>query len=90
MNRSPTYLFIVHQLVARERGDGLEEKVGGLAEVAHGHRVEAFVDLQPVPAVPISAFLHHGVGSLEVGLNELCKHQNHHLKKNCFGKNAYN
>ena len=69
----PTYLLVVHQLVAREGGDGLEEKVGGFAEVTYGHRVEAFVDLQPVSAVPIAALLHHGVGALEVGLDELCK-----------------
>ncbi len=67
------YLLVVHQFVAREGGDSLEEKVSGFAKVAHGHRVEAFVNLQPIPAVPIATLLHHGVSTLKVRLNELCK-----------------
>ena len=66
-------LLVVHELVAGEGRDGLEEEVGGLAEVSDGHGVEAFVDLQPVPAIPVTALLHHGVGAIQIGSDELWK-----------------
>ena len=74
-----TDLFVVHQLVAGERGDGLEEEVGGLAEVPDGHRVEAFIDLQPISTIPVATLFHHGVGSLQVGLNKLWRNERIHF-----------
>lgn len=49
--------LVVHQLVGGERGDGVEEELGGLLEVPDGHAVQTLVDLQTVPPVPVAPLL---------------------------------
>lgn len=49
--------LVVHELVGGERGDGVEEELGGLLEVPDGHAVQTLVDLQTVPAVPVTPLL---------------------------------
>lgn len=49
--------LVVHELVGGERGDGVEEELGGLLEVPDGHAVQTLVDLQTVPAVPVAPLL---------------------------------
>lgn len=50
--------LVVHELVGGERGDGVEEKLGGLLEVPDGHAVQALVDLQAVSPVPVTPLLY--------------------------------
>lgn len=59
--------LVVHELVGGERGDGVEEELGGLFEVPDGHAVQALVDLQTVPPVPVTALLNEAVGKRVCG-----------------------
>ena len=49
--------LVVHELVGGEGGDGVEEELSSLFEVPDDHTVQALVDLQTVPPVPVSPLL---------------------------------
>ena len=59
--------LVVHELVRRERGDGVQEQVGGSLEVADCHAVGSLIHLQSVASVPVPAFVNQTVNGQERG-----------------------
>lgn len=53
--------LVVHELVGGEGGDRVEEELRSLFEVPDGHTVQALVDLQTIPPVPVSPLLNEAV-----------------------------
>ena len=53
--------LIVHELVGSEGGDCVEEELSSLFEVPDGHAVQALVDFQTIPPVPVSPLLNEAV-----------------------------
>ncbi|KAG7229581.1 hypothetical protein INR49_012596 [Caranx melampygus] len=49
--------LVVHELVGGEGGHCVEEQLSSLLEVPDGHTVQALVDLQAIPPVPVSPLL---------------------------------
>ena len=46
-----------YDLGARKRGQRFHQKVGSALQIANGHEVQRFVDLETVAAVPIAALV---------------------------------
>ena len=49
--------LVVHELVGGEGGDCVKEELSSLLKVPDGHTVQALVDLQAIPPVPVSPLL---------------------------------
>uniref|UniRef100_A0A8W7Q3K7 Uncharacterized protein n=1 Tax=Anopheles coluzzii TaxID=1518534 RepID=A0A8W7Q3K7_ANOCL len=62
---------VLHQLVAGEGADRVEEKVGRRLKVAYRNAVRTLVHLQPVPAVPVAALLDQILGLVDVARDQI-------------------
>lgn len=51
------YLFVVHQFIRGEGGNGVEEEGGSRFEVTDRHVVGSLVHLQSVPPVPVTTLI---------------------------------
>lgn len=53
--------LVVHELIRGEGGDCVEEELSSLFEVPDGHTVQALVDFQTIPPVPVAPLLDEAV-----------------------------
>lgn len=53
--------LVVHELIGGEGGDCVEEELSSLFEVPDGYTVQALVDLQTIPPVPVSPLLNEAI-----------------------------
>lgn len=53
--------LVVHELIGGEGGDCVEEELSSLFEVPDGHTVQALVDFQTIPPVPVAPLLDEAV-----------------------------
>lgn len=54
--------LVVHELVRREGGNGVEEELGGLLEIPDGNAVQTLVDLESIPPIPVSPLFNEAAG----------------------------
>lgn len=54
-------VLILHKLGRCKCGQGGNEQIGCALEVANGHQVGALIDLQTIPAIPVTTFFDHAM-----------------------------